>query len=1077
MEQQWYFQRKPVEGKEWILASDVYENDGRKKFMYLDNYNKYITFLERNKEGALYEITKTANEASFMFYDIDIKHAKTNNIDDDTIVKCFLEILQKFLKEKYNFEVEWAIGVNCQIATASVENKCSLHIVMYIKMETLEQHKLFTINLIEYIIKNDIQDLLYVYNDKINCAIDSSVYHSLRCYRCLYMMKLGKNNMLKPYGNSSVFIKDHLINYYDGISNKPIFELKNITLDLEKNDIVKKQYRTLVSTVVQPITVPDNNNKINEACEFIRTNQELLNILKVKDFTIRNIKFYSPQCVDIDIKSKPDCGTIICPYANRKHKSNNIYIRYSPEYKSMHVHCYDEHCKKKEQKRITCYQLNTVLQDILESSNIVSLHSQEQNIEWTHVYDEPKMKKYPNDALVCIRAGMGTGKTETLKKFINKNFTRNTKSILITFSRSLAKKYAIDLKDCGFINYQDVKFQYIQDSKVIVCLDSLMRVAVRNPDYIFIDEALSVFLHFHSSLMQNTSDIAMLLELLLLQAKKKYFLDACLDNVFTYNVINYVAKMKGITPIWIHNKFIRETNRRVELYTAVNNNSAIKTNSKNVVSYSAIIHIYNLLAIDKKIVICSSTKSFTKLVEQLVKLRFPTKSIKVYNSEVCKNNLNEEIDTRSWNNLDVLVYSPSITAGVSYEDLTFDCLVAYLTNSTFTPTVDVTLQQLFRVRRLREGNMYLYVNNQIYKNNQPVLEEDIDEYLGTDNTLLQKHFNIVNAGKKINITQDSNNKETKYDLTYIKDTFSYLIIKGITTVFNRSYQYYTETLITTLKKDYNIPVEEKYGSICTSDMQFILEAENAITDELPPFDKGLVITEEEYYDLCDIEQLTPLQRIQVYIHDISRRLWEIETELIDAEFYNKYIKVTSNIAHELVYIAQRYKKASRYTHMELCEQYSEIIKKLKDTLQIVRKESEDERDINISMYIQRKKGYFNKLLIGTMVLNSMHDEVVWKDAMKNFKNLTIREEVLETKYGEMREKLTAEERKEMDKLYTINEKSTPYIIINGVLKKSFGIKLKRGSTNSTADTYKDIIVDMSEHKAVFEKYKPMLGVV
>jgi hypothetical protein len=61
----------------------------------------------------------------------------------------------------------------------------------------------------------------------------------------------------------------------------------------------------------------------------------------------------------------------------------------------------------------------------------------------------------------------------------------------------------------------DIDAHEITDDKVIVCLDSLHRIKTSNFDFIFIDEATSVFLHFQSTHIQNSQVICLTLELLL----------------------------------------------------------------------------------------------------------------------------------------------------------------------------------------------------------------------------------------------------------------------------------------------------------------------------------------------------------------------------------------------------------------------------------------------------------------------------------------------------------------------------------------------------------------------------------
>jgi hypothetical protein len=69
------------------------------------------------------------------------------------------------------------------------------------------------------------------------------------------------------------------------------------------------------------------------------------------------------------------------------------------------------------------------------------------------------------------------------------------------------------------------------------------------------------------------------------------------------------------------------------------------------------------------------------------------------------------IDTE-WVKHDLLIYSPSISAGVSFELPHFDSLVASPRQLPHdSQRVDKALQQLFRVRNLTTGDMRLFVHD------------------------------------------------------------------------------------------------------------------------------------------------------------------------------------------------------------------------------------------------------------------------------------------------------------------------------------------------------------------------------
>jgi hypothetical protein len=1073
MEVEWHFKKSKVMEEPWILASDISHISPAKQYTALETYKKYVRFLEANKFKYLNEIIKSIKDTTFMYFDIDMPQHGDEDITD-SVVDLFLETLSNVLDLYYHLHVKWTIGNNCQVATASSNTKCSIHFIGYIVVPTVEYHKALAMNVVAYVIEKDIKGLMFNYKGKIKCAVDYSVYTNFRCYRCLYMTKCGQNRPLLPYKNSSIYIKHHLVNYYETISVPPIAILEKLDLCLPKRDFEKTETPKYLVTLEKPAIRElrgEETDSVMGAFTHLRHNKQLLELLKVDDFRIKNVYSNGTGYYSVCIKALKGCDPLVCPYAKRAHKHNNIYVRYSKITNRMSLYCFDDDCKDVKKYHITSYMTNSLIQEISETANLATLHTHEDTITWTHKYTCSTMNDYPKSEMVCVRAGMGTGKTVAMKRFIKKHFSYNTKGLVVTFGRTLSKKYHEDLQTEGFKNYLDCENPVIMDNKVIVCLDSLRRIGMRNPDYLFIDEALSVFLHFNSPLMFGTNEIAILLELLILQAKTVFFLDACIDNAFMVKVVKYFTDMKRVTPVWIYNTYIRETNRLVELYTHVGDESfKASPKCKNILAYSAIVHICSLVKEKKKVVVCSSTKGFTTLLGHTLEVLFPELKIGIYNSDTTKIILQQSedvINTRKWNTYDVLIYSPSITAGVSFEELHFDVLVGYLVNSIFTPSVDITLQQLFRVRRLKEGNMYLYVYNQAKEVRVPVTDEEIEQVLSIDNHLVEKHYDIGNS-----IHFSSQQKIEDDRLVYDKDRLSYQILKGITMLTNRSLKYYTETLINTLKKDYNIPVVEmSTDERSVLDEQFIIEADETTTTDLPEFEDRFIIDNDDYCRIQTLEQRTPLQDIQCRLYVIAHIIWRIKEGMVDKEFYDEFVKPKN--AFEIAYTAQRCLLVGNNTYMEMCIKYKEKVDQARRFEDSITKDDQKyvKKDINLYMYSNRKRGYYEKLFSGIRLLNTLTSEMEWKSKLKDFGSITLTEEELESKFTQYMDGFSEREKQDLKKIFRL-ESTSAFIVCGNILKNAFGFKISRGGTNKKKSSYKILYIQMDRFKEAFEKYKP-----
>lgn len=1026
----WYKKKAELpNGYKYVLARD-YDNSkiAAKAYAVFPEYSKLIQYLECNQGGHLNEVI--ISEKVYLYFDIDMKiDAKL-----ETVIGIFLVALRGFLKQICDIDMFWVIGSNCQVAESVRPGKCSFHFVTHeIVVDSVLIHKKLTLAFIDFIIENNLVDLLYhnPNNKCVECAIDASIYGSFRCFRCLHMSKSGVGVVLRPYKESSQKICDHLINCYEDSNSKIHIKQQHVKYGRE---VAQK-------TIVKKISVESNEEadvsteQLNKVKELIENNddiKELLNVCgKVKisyTYSLRDNKysfFVAKAC-------RP-----ICPFAGRMHSDNHLCVCYNAIQNNMYLKCMSPKCLEKyHSMRYMLCPSASVRDKVHDRANLDSLHTQQEAIPWAQRYTSETMHSYPNKEFVCIRGGMGVGKTKTLKEFAQQNFGARTKVVIVTFSRNLAAKYATDFNSMGFVNYQDVKSTIINDGKVIVCLDSLWRVVMRNPDYIIIDEALSVFLHFNSPLMQRSSENTTLLELLICQAKHCYMLDACIDNTFMKNVVDYLAAQKKVSVDWIWNEYIRPTNRYAELqYLKL---GTYKSISKKIVQSKAVQATIELIESGKKVVVCSSTKKFTNILGDLLQQRFPDLRVLVINSDTSGTS-DEVIDTNKWKECDVLVYSPSITAGVSFEELHFDGLVCFLANTNFTPTIDVTLQQLFRVRKLREGKMLMYVYDEPGNDSLPLDDSSIEFVLNNDNAILREYYKNVNFYSQQRIENGA--------LVYDTDRLSYQILKGIIMVKNRSRVFYLDTLKKTLEEDYGIPCilqEIAYKpDVDTAVMSEIDDATNKINVDIP-FSDDLIISEDEFYLLCDKLHLTDTERMQKRLYEMQHFMWKMDC--VDEEFYKNLVACKS--AYEKYYKAQRFSKLMKYSESEMQAQFTAKMEAIKNSL-----------DPNIELFKSKYAEYYRKLICGLKLLKALFDNEEWKNIL--VQKLKIHENDLIKRCNNYLNGFSKTELKELHNTFG-TAKLKELMIVRDILDDTFGISINRGNLSTKREQYRDIVLTYSK---------------
>lgn len=1021
----WYKKKADIPtGYKYALARD-YPKSAAKEYAVFREHQQLVEYLDTHHGSHLNEII--LSEKVYLYFDIDMKaDVKLNNV-----IGIFLLALRAFLKQVCNIDVFWVIGQNCHIGECVRKGKCSFHFVSHdIIVDSLLIHKKLALAFIDFILEYNFEDLLYHDPDtkRVECAVDASIYGTFRCFRCLHMSKTSVGVPLRPYKESSTKASDHLINCHDDNPDKI-----HIT-----HAHVKYGREVATKTILKKISVDESDEddgvcttEIEKVKNLIQSNDRMKELLQTERINIS----YTYSLRDnrysflIDKSCRP-----ICPFIKRMHTNNHLCVCYNATRNSMYLKCMSPKCLEKyHSMRYMLCPSTSVRDRVHDIANLDSLHTQQEAIQWTERYCEETMRDYPDNEFLCIRGGMGVGKTKALKKFAHSHFGTNTKVLVVTFSRNLAAKYAAEFGDMGFVSYQDVKSTIINDGKVIVCLDSLWRVVMRNPDYVIIDEALSVFLHFNSPLMQRSSENTTLLELLVHQAKHCFMLDACIDNGFMKNVVDYLAVHKKVPVHWIWNEYIRPTNRVAKIHYL--KQSTYKSISKQIVQSKTIQNVIELIDAGKKVVVCSSTKKFTTILGALLKEKYSGLNICVINSDTSSSS-DEIIDTNKWKEYDVLIYSPSITAGVSFEELHFDALVCFLANTHFTPTIDVTLQQLFRVRRLREGGMFIYMYDEPGSDRLPMDNDSIEHVLNTDNAILREYYKHINFYSQQRVENGV--------LVYDTDRLSYQILKGIIMMKNRSRVFYVDTLKRTLQEDYGIPCTKEdivYDAIV--DVGIIGEIDdiqNNLNTDIP-FSTDLVVSEAEYYILCDKGDLNDVEKMQKRLFEFQHFMWKVEN--VDEEFYNKYVACKS--AYKKYHKAQRFNKLVTSSEADINREFNTRMEAITMSY-----------DPTMELFKNKYKDFYKKLICGSKLLKTIFTDEQWR-TITTKKGLKIAESDLEEKYKRYLSTMTYRESQDFMNSFALHgEDKTAFMSTRKVLDDAFGIHYVRGHRSTTRAGYTDL---------------------
>jgi hypothetical protein len=524
----------------------------------------------------------------------------------------------------------------------------------------------------------------------------------------------------------------------------------------------------------------------------------------------------------------------------------------------------------------------------------------------------------------------------------------------------------------------------------------------------------------------KTSLVLSVLEMAIIQAKHVYFLDACMDHTFGKSIVDYFADQKGCTPYWIRNAYVRPTNRRLFV-------NAVPVESANAVTKSSqlrksILKIGELLAEGKNVVVCSSSKTFTiRLKNHVIQTRPETRMI-VYNSDT-----NEKLDNVAeyWKTCQLLVYSPTITAGVSFEESHFDSLVAFVSNSQSSPTVDITLQQLFRVRNLRDGDMHLFIHqmscdHEVDDIQYPVSREEIVEFLQKDIGLASKYFSV----HKVNV-QSVYRPSKDHVLEYDVERLSFLVIVGILMMRNRSTVHFSTLLTDTLHFDYAIPCQVMNESLPLLD-QTQLDMLRAAPCKLPavPF-------EDVRGAMALINDAGVMKSMDKRVAQATRRLmeyktarWHLPVSIEDDSLRTFYEKTATSDAQELFHRAQRFVALCDKT---LDENRDDFARSIHHTL--------DSADPNVLLFKRRMHAYHMKIVLGRQYLEALLTAEAVRD-IERHDQVEVHETVCEKTYAAMLSPMSEDDVNQFNALFEIKQ-PTGLMLAKWILGGAFGIDVRR----------------------------------
>jgi len=343
-------------------------------------------------------------------------------------------------------------------------------------------------------------------------------------------------------------------------------------------------------------------------------------------------------------------------------------------------------------------------------------------------YDEPILRPFELASTLVVHAAMKMGKTKALREYINTHFIDGIKTHRVvilsfrqTFSGNLKEKFP------DYVMYSDVVGP-LNQHKLIVQVESLHRYEILEggepPDLLILDECESIFEQFDSGLLRgNFNSCFAKFQYLMRFSKHVVCMDAGVCDR-TYRVVTALRAVTVDKPIHYH--YNTHKNATADRYWLTGD----KLRWLGV--------LYSTIEAEEKVAIPISSLMEAKILAENLGRRYPDKTVLMYSSETTqavKKEVFGDVNTH-WANADVLIYTPTVSAGVSFERVHFSKVFGYFTDQSCP--IETCIQMIGRIRDVGDHSLFMYLGAR--GNNLPITLPMIRKQVMTKRENLMKNF-------------------------------------------------------------------------------------------------------------------------------------------------------------------------------------------------------------------------------------------------------------------------------------------------------------------------------------------------
>jgi hypothetical protein len=658
------------------------------KQFYAINYNT-IYLLSKMKKFHLYEYYGNDEEVK-LFLDIDIKPEHIPETADkkilfDNIINDSIKLMVEKLEKDYQI-----IDPAVIILKSSSDVKLSSHVIFPdVVFRNIKEMKFFVTEIKSLYITKGI--------------IDPCVYRK-GAFRCLWNSKYGKNINLEFYKGIRYEQPNEKEMFYDCLLRciNQDYYVVEVEMPVNVKIIKAKNIRKVGTKKIKDaygIEINGENENISHPISSLKPYLDILNKNKADAYDtwlkvgmiLHNCNPDS-ECFDMwDEWSKDSPNYTSRDYNAYKWNSFDLghYTIASLKYyaKKDNPDAYPEvgnnigHPIFESINFESPYLLSNENESIKENKSFVSSHI----IDWMENSDIKTL---------AIRSCYNSGKTDIIRKII-KEFDPK-KILFVSYRQTLTHELYGNFQCLNVKSYFDKEY----DSDRIICqIESLPKllppcafdsVNILNCyDLIILDEIESILNHFVSTTIENKEFIFKLMSNLIFNASKVLALDGDFHN----RSYNFLEKFGGI-------KILKNTIQKDKRnYIFTNNRNDIDTN------------IEKDLEAKKNLVIVSMSSKIATFLYSIYKDKYKCILHTKYSNDSDKKNLQNVKEY--WKEAQMVIYSPSIESGVNFDIEHFDKI--YMMLSPKSTSARGLLQMAARVRKIKDNNIMVYLNNLPYK--------------------------------------------------------------------------------------------------------------------------------------------------------------------------------------------------------------------------------------------------------------------------------------------------------------------------------------------------------------------------